>query len=623
MALIGEIQKRIWIVFVLIMIALVGFLFMDMQGPGGSSMGSSGPGSTEFASIDGKVIAQEAYNNEVLGAQRDYLVQQQKVLEANTGEFRFDDATIFNLKERAWTSLVNDQLMNERMEKSGITLNSDEFGQLIYGDVAHPYIQGMRQAFPQLGLQNGPGATQEFVQLVSNQENYQQFPILQQYFWDFLMREKAVKRDAAQQKYVDVMQKSTYTPQWLAARDHQQQNTRLNFDYVSLSYRDVADDEVPVTEAEVEARFLSKKSTFQQQEASRNVEYVVFEVLPTSGDTQKILDRVIELTENWKTNSDDSSFLSLYSVDQLGYTSFWYSQKDLYNIMVDSANARGVFAMDQGSYSAPYFEGGYYKVAKNMDRDRMVDSTEARHIFIRHDDADEAYSQNRTDSIYGLLTSGSSTFEELAAEYSDDDQNKTAGGTLGWIVPNTPLFASLWNYAMKDGQLNDATVIRSVAGFHIIELTDRKTITDYRKVTWLAQRVRPSKETDDRIYDQSEDFYSNFGRSDFDAGVSELGLQKRISGQFRNDRFEISSLPNSRSIIDWAFNDLSEQGEVKSFNLPDKYVVVKLKERNEKGAPQLAQVRTQIESELINEKKAAVLLARFKGISGSDLASIA
>ncbi len=92
---------------------MVGFLIMDSTQ---SSQGTLGGGPrTEFASIGDQEINPNDYRQAVAKAQNEYLVRQQRVVDAVQGNFRFDDATTFNLQEQAWTQLVNDKLIAQEL----------------------------------------------------------------------------------------------------------------------------------------------------------------------------------------------------------------------------------------------------------------------------------------------------------------------------------------------------------------------------------------------------------------------------------------------------------------------------------------------------------------------------
>lgn len=630
MALIGEIQKRIWIVFVFIGIALIGFLIMDSQS-GSGGMGNR-PQSMEFAAIDGQEIQPVEYREALGIAQNEFLVRQQRLVDFTQGNFEIDEPTQFNLSEQAWNELLNEKLIEAHAELAPLSVTEDEWANMVYGDRPHPFLQQLKQLFPSMGLDpNQPGAMQQFVQVVSNSQQYQDFPILMQYYMDFQLRERAAKEARLQQKYVDLIQKGAYTPAWLAGRDHQMQNSRLNLEYLVLPYRDIPDEEITLTDAEVQARYQAMKGTFTKQERTGNVEYVAFDVVPTAGDSQAVRDRVLEFRGQWAEAESDSLFLSVRSQDPYAYLGAWMTQDNLYQLMVDSAKARTVFSTPVDSFTDLYREGGSYKISKVLGRRNFPDSTHLRHIFVRFANPADTVAERATiDSIYAVLQAGGASFEELAARHSQDESNARNGGDLDWINPNTPFFPVLKTFIYEKARTGQPAIVRSPIGFHIMEVLEKRNVQSHVKVGILALEIRPSRETDDAAYRQAEAFYETYGLGTeaalFDEGVAEGGYQKRITGTFRENQYAIPNLPVSRSVIDWALNEDTELGAVRLFNLPDKHIVARLRDRTEKGVPPLEAVRTQVEAELINEKKAERLTAKMEeamASAGGDLQAVA
>jgi len=102
----------------------------------------------------------------------------------------------------------------------------------------------------------------------------------------------------------------------------------------------------------------------------------------------------------------------------------------------------------------------------------------ARHILVRIENASDTASvkaaEEKADSIYQAIVSGSD-FAELAKQFSDDKSNSGSGGDLGYfqwgrMVDEFQQAA----FKMKVGELSKP--VRTVYGFHIIELLDRRAV---------------------------------------------------------------------------------------------------------------------------------------------------
>lgn len=117
------------------------------------------------------------------------------------------------------------------------------------------------------------------------------------------------------------------------------------------------------------------------------------------------------------------------------------------------------------------------------------DLMQPAHIFVRlpqQATADvQAAAKSRIDSIYAAFQAGA-TFEQLAAQHSDDRQTAANGGVIGWIGPHQ-LLAEIETamYNLKPGEV--APPLLSTVGWHILKLNDQKPLEPYDT---LAPRIR-------------------------------------------------------------------------------------------------------------------------------------
>ena len=621
MAVIGAIQRNIWIVFVLIFIALVSFLIMDVSGPGGGR--GNGPERVEFASIDGLEVTQLEYQQSLDQVFIEYLLNNGQFIPYTTGQYQMDPQVAHQLQEQAWTDLVNKKIMDSRLEAAGMSLSEKEYANLVYGTEPHQLIAGFAPVMQQMaGLDmKQPGATSQFVQGISNPQAWEADPRVRELYENFKLRERTVQREALEAKYSDLMKGSAYVPQWLALREDQMQSTRINLDYVQLRYADVADTDVSeASEVDIDRKYREMLPTFGDQEESRNIEYVAFDVIPTSADTAAKIASLEELKTSWMDEAADSTFALRYSEDrETAWNGFWYNSDLLGSLVRDSAVAESIMGMEADSYTDIFFdkEAGFYRTAKLADRAVYHDSIQVRHIFIAQA-IDTVALRNRADSVYNLLATGAATFEELLVN-SDDVNTKNIGGEIGWVDPNTPLFPKFRQYVFTDGVPGDPQLIRTLGGFHILDVVERRNPQDFYQLGMLSLQMKPSPETDDAIGDQAQAFLDRYGNDEaFEEGVSENGYQKRISGAFAEGQFNVLGLPGSRGVVTWAYGDEREVGDVEMFTLPNKYIVARLREKRQKGKPELETVRAQVEAELVKEKKGEILLKRFNDAMGTS-----
>ena len=108
--------------------------------------------------------------------------------------------------------------------------------------------------------------------------------------------------------------------------------------FVAKRYNSVADSSITVSDAELKAYYNEHKSEYKQ-DASREVEYVKFEVKPSEQDIEEARKWIEETAAEFKSTDDDSSFVvynseapldqKFYSLDNLpsGIDSAFFAQE--------------------------------------------------------------------------------------------------------------------------------------------------------------------------------------------------------------------------------------------------------------------------------------------------------
>lgn len=126
--------------------------------------------------------------------------------------------------------------------------------------------------------------------------------------------------------------------------------------------------------------------------------------------------------------------------------------------------------------------------------ERLVEQTNVRHILVKPNEVlDDDAAREFTASLKQRIESGED-FAELAKEHSDDIGSAQEGGELGWTNPGqmVPEFET----AMAGAEIGVITnPVRSEFGWHILEVTDRRTENFAEQVrrNQVANFLRESK----------------------------------------------------------------------------------------------------------------------------------
>ena len=126
--------------------------------------------------------------------------------------------------------------------------------------------------------------------------------------------------------------------------------------------------------------------------------------------------------------------------------------------------------------------------------ERLVEQTNVRHILVKPNDVlDDDAARKFIASLKQRIESGED-FAELAKEHSDDIGSAQEGGELGWTNPGQ--MVSEFETAMAGAEIGVITdPVRSEFGWHILEVTDRRTENFAEQVrrNQVANFLRESK----------------------------------------------------------------------------------------------------------------------------------
>ena len=160
-------------------------------------------------------------------------------------------------------------------------------------------------------------------------------------------------------------------------------------------------------------------------------------------------------------------------------------------------------------------------------------------------------------------------------------------------------------------------IVETDFGFHVIKVDDK-----YNSVLLgtIAQRIEPSEETIDNIYTIASKFEAEANEKDFDVVAKASKLEVIPATNIKSFEEYIQGLGAQRAIISWSFNTDNSIGDVKRFDIPQGYVIAKLKSRNETGLMSVDVAKDIVTPLIKNEKKAALIKAKMTGTTLETIA---
>ncbi len=580
MATLEKIRNKAGIlVAVVIGLALIAFILGDIFGAGPSLFTRT---QFEVAEIAGKSIPYQRFQQKFDNLSEIYRL--------NTGQASLDSETNRELMEDAWELLLRDIIMEEEYDQIGLNVGTDELYDMIQGQNIHPII---RQLFtdPSTGMFDRESVTQ-FLRTMDMDPSGQQ-----RAYWLYI--EKEILRERKQTKYKNLLEKGIYVTSLEARNAFYNNNRRVDFEFITKRYADISDEEISISNSEIRSYYRRNRDRFSQ-EASRDIEYVTFDVVPSEADDREAQEWIENIRDEFMEVEAERlrQFVNINS--DIPFDPVNYSDGEL----PEEIN-NFMFSAEPGDVYGPYYSDGAYRLARLAEINFLPDSVRARHILIQPG-GELSYEEARekSDSILNVITRGGS-FEELAMEYSADGGSRFEGGDLGWFTEGVMI--EDFSKACFEAETGERFIVETDFGFHVVEILNRSREVKKVRAAILAREVVPGSDTYQRIYRSAVEFASEADNyNEFLNTIEERGLTKRVAGNVRINDHDIPGLESPRQLIRWAF-EAGEHSVSSIFELADRFVVAAVANVRREGTQPLDEVRHEIVAELTKEKKGEII----------------
>ena len=594
MATLGKIRNRSGLLLTVIGVAMLAFILGDFM----SSLGSAGGGSIYVGEVLGEDVMRQAYEVKVEEGIENWKSQNQQGV--------LNQTTTAQIRSQIWDQYVRDLIMNNEFGKLGIDVSDDEFFELLQGLNVHPEISKVPafqdQATGQFDRTKVLGYLKQIDQDPTG-EARTRWVGFQKYLIGLIKTSK----------YNSLVSNAMYVTGEEARLNFNENSQNITFNYVAIPFSSVADSMVEPTESELANYYDDNKSDYEQA-ASKDVDFVVYTVIPSQEDDATTKSAITDLKADF-TIFEDYDLMARRNSDNTS-ARFTFTTKE----GLADKNWEELFNAEQGTVIGPYQASqGVYRIAKLVIAQNRPDSVEARHILITPTETMNLDSVNiRIEAIKAQIQSGTD-FGDLAQKNSDDKGSAIKGGDLGWFSEGA--MVDEFNEACFTSKRGDLSVVTSQFGVHLIEVTKTSKAVRKVKIAFIDRNVEPSTETYNTYYSQAAQFAGkilNEGIA-FDSLVAQQNLVKRSDSKVTADKQSIVGLPNSREMVRW-MNTTDEETVSEVFQFENSYVVAYLTKEHIKGNVPLEDIKEQISALVVKDKKADYITA---AITGDDLAAIA
>ena len=582
-------DKGAWIIFTIIVIALVAFVLQDGIGKQGNST------VTDLGTVNGVSINK---------------IDFEEKLEIQVQNYASQGVKREQLIGFLWNQEIDRILYMNEEEKAGITVGNKEITDVLFG-VESP----LRQEFtdPKTGEFKVNDAKQAIAQ-VKKSKNQEQINQIEKLYV------KPSIENRLRNKYQALIVKGLQVPTWMVQKQYNELNSIANIDIVGIPYASISDSTIKVTDDEVAGYIKENPAAYQVEEASKSINYVGFSAAPTSADSASVLNAITSLKEDFQAAPDAAVFLNKAGSDLPFYNSY-ISGKTL-----QVPNKEEIIAAGVGNIYGPYVDGKNYTIAKLIGVKQWPDSASVRHILIATTGQngqlvrDDSTAKKLIDSIKSAIAGGVS-FDEMVKKYSDDAGSKENGGKYD-MFPQAQMVGPFNDFSF-DNSVGSKGVVKTDFGYHYMEVLKQTPRSPAYKIAYLSKAILPSSETIGVAAAAAAAFASaSKDIKTFNQEAVKLNKQSFPASDIKSMDYEIPGIGESRTLVRWVYenkiNAVSEPTEI-----GESYFVAIITGEEKAGLASVAKVRPEVEGILRDQKKATQIKQNFKGSTIEAIAASA
>ena len=584
MAVLGKIRERSIVLILVIGMALFAFVISGVfTDPGMTSQKPIG-------NVNGEDISIEEFRNQVDFLERNYNLS--GMVPVNN----------------VWDQTVRTEILNSQYELSGIDSGKDHI----------EFILSQNPSFssdPRFLNDAGMFEIEKFIDLIiemktTNTQSYEQWK----------NQEKIFQNQSNEQIYFNLIKSGINFTQKDGENEYLLQNNNVDIEYIQIPFSSISDSLITYKKSEIKKYIESNENDFKV-EASRNIEYVMFEEKPSLEDEntlkKKLQSYLVEKNEYNNVSKLEETIPSLLTAKNISEFVNSNSEIKFDSIYLPkgslaSNHANLLFNLDDNKTYGPYLDGEYFKISRMLDK-KKNGSVRASHILVSYKGSQNANAQvlrSKVDAkkeasrILRLAKRKPDTFTELAFEFSDGP-SKSSGGDLGFFQEG--VMTKPFNDFVFSKRAGSIGVVETDFGYHVIKVVAKEDVV---LLASISQKNIPSDDTSDRVFNLATKFEINLSKT---LNLNALAVEndyvvKPINGIKVLDDI-LPGLSSQRRVVQWLFSNEIKLNDYKRFDLSNGgYVIAQVTDITNDGLSSVANASLRALPKVLNSKKANLII---------------
>ena len=531
----------------------------------------------DVGKIGGKSVSYTDFQAEV-----DRMSRISEMLSGNTSSSEQQQQQI---RDAVWKHLVEENLFIKNCNAAGINVGKDEIMDLTNGENVSPVIASL------FVDENGAFSNERLVAFLQNVEDGDENA---KAIWAYLQEQ--IVTNQYYNKYNALFMNSNVENALQVNKAIADNNTTADVDFVMVPFSFATDSTVVVSDKEIKDFYDNHKKFFEQK-ATRDIEYVVFQVVPSAEDITAANDEFVKLYEDFTTTDNVRAFLQRNSDTQ--WSDQWYKAGDLRSVNADI----DTFVSENNEGTSPVISANNTLYAgRIMATATMPETVTIRHMMFQSNED----GQHLADSLLNELKKGAD-FTALATEFSLDRGSQADGefGKIGEISPATVSYLPTGFNAIFDAKVGQPFILQSNMATHIVEVTEAGAPALFKQVALFEKEILSSKETFNKYYNDANRVATLAGGkyANYRAACDSIGTYSH-SMTINEATDTYGSIGHAKEVTRWAFDN--KPGKVSNIITVDNnyFFVVAVTGAHKEGLAPVNEVADQIKNQLYSEKYA-------------------
>ena len=588
MAVLGNLRKNSFVLIAVIGMALFAFVIAGVFD--GSGFQSQEP----IGKVNGEELSISDFRNQMDVLKKSY---------------NFNDLQALTT---AWDESVRIELLNQEINELGIGSSSDH---LEYFLSQSPSFNSDERFINDAGLFD----VNKFSNFISELKE-----INPEAYFQWSNQENQFNNQIKANTYFNLISSGLNSTFFEGKKQYSTSNSNANISFVKIPYSSIPDSLVSVKNSEI-SKYIKDNPEDFEQESTRNIDYVIFDESPSKKDQNDLrlrlenllnqreeynqVSKLNEVVPGFLTTSDLELFLSENS--DVPYDSI-YRPKGFFS----SDHAQMIFNLDNNQTYGPYTDGEFLKYSKMIDKKRNG-NVRASHILVSYQGAQGASSEitrtkedarKEASRILNLARNNSDSFSSYALEFSDGP-SKSNGGDLGFFQEG--MMVKPFNDYVFSNRVGRIGLVETDFGFHVIKVVAKEDVV---LVGTIGLKNIPSDRTSDSIFNIASKFEIDLGKSfDINKTASDLDFEVKSLNSIGELDHDLPNMENQRRLVQWLFNEDSNVGDYKRFDLSQGgFVIVQINDKQDKGLMPARLATLTVTPILKNQKKAEIIISENK-----------